>query len=415
MKIQQLSLFLENKPGQLSAPCQAAGRGGHQHPDALAGRHAAVRHPAADRPRLGEGQGRAGGGRLRGQRHRGAWPSRCADRPGGLAEVLEVLEQASINIEYMYAFTFRRGNKAVLVFRFDDPDARRSRLLQAEGHATCSGAWNFTSRRRRALRCPRRAAKSGGEIRDASSRMKRRSPSRTASGSRRDAAPRRAAAAAGRAPARLRRARGARAVLPGRASPQRASRRTRIRSPRRPAPPAVHDQGRPARPLPARLPGRAARAGRALSTAPPARRASRPSSPTRAEDLETWADLCARFLVAGGLRPEHTVQVAFGYGLFTGGFGLHYGIERVGAAVVPAGRRQHRAGRSCSCRTCDAEVLICTPSYALHIAEVAARAGHRPRDALPLRTATSAASRGPRTCARASRTTSASWRSTTTA
>ena len=44
------------------------------------------------------------------------------------------------------------------------------------------------------------------------------------------------------------------------------------------------------------------------------------------KDLQTWSELCARFLVAGGLSPGHVVQVAFGYGLFTGGFGLHYGI-----------------------------------------------------------------------------------------
>jgi phenylacetate-CoA ligase len=53
------------------------------------------------------------------------------------------------------------------------------------------------------------------------------------------------------------------------------------------------------------------------------------------DDLNTWAGLCARFLVAGGLRSHHIVHVAFGYGLFTGGFGLHYGIEKTGAAVVP--------------------------------------------------------------------------------
>ncbi|MFY3743705.1 phenylacetate--CoA ligase family protein [Anaeromyxobacter sp. Red801] len=100
-------------------------------------------------------------------------------------------------------------------------------------------------------------------------------------------------------------------------------------------------------------------------------------------DLETWSGLVARFLVAGGLRPEHTVHVAFGYGLFTGGFGLHYGIERVGAAVVPSGGgntpRQVRL-------ICDlsAEVLICTPSYALHVGEVARAEGLRPGD-LPLR------------------------------
>ncbi|HSN92583.1 MAG TPA: phenylacetate--CoA ligase [Anaeromyxobacteraceae bacterium] len=91
-------------------------------------------------------------------------------------------------------------------------------------------------------------------------------------------------------------------------------------------------------------------------------------------DLETWAGLCARFLVAGGLRPEHTVHVAFGYGLFTGGFGLHYGIERVGAAVVPAaGGNTPR--QVALLRDLDPEVLVCTPSYALHIAEVARAEG----------------------------------------
>jgi phenylacetate-CoA ligase len=52
-------------------------------------------------------------------------------------------------------------------------------------------------------------------------------------------------------------------------------------------------------------------------------------------DMRVWSGLCARFLVAGGLRPDHLVHVAFGYGLFTGGFGLHQGIERVGAGIVP--------------------------------------------------------------------------------
>ena len=86
-------------------------------------------------------------------------------------------------------------------------------------------------------------------------------------------------------------------------------------------------------------------------------------------DLRTWSELCARFLVAGGLRPEHTVQVAFGYGLFTGGFGLHYGIERVGAAVVPAAAG-NTPRQIMLMRDLGTEVLICTPSYALNIAEV---------------------------------------------
>lgn len=100
-------------------------------------------------------------------------------------------------------------------------------------------------------------------------------------------------------------------------------------------------------------------------------------------DLQTWADLCARFLVAGGLRPQYTAHVAFGYGLFTGGFGLHGGIERVGAAVVPAasGNTQRQIGLI---QDLQSEVLICTPSYALTLAEGARELGLDPR-ALPLR------------------------------
>jgi len=100
-------------------------------------------------------------------------------------------------------------------------------------------------------------------------------------------------------------------------------------------------------------------------------------------DLETWSGLCARFLTSGGLRPEHLVHIAFGYGLFTGGFGLHYGVERVGAAVVPAaGGNTPR--QVMLIRDLGAEVLVCTPSYALHIAEVARAEGYGPGK-LPLR------------------------------
>ncbi|MGI6087587.1 MAG: phenylacetate--CoA ligase family protein [Kiritimatiellia bacterium] len=97
-----------------------------------------------------------------------------------------------------------------------------------------------------------------------------------------------------------------------------------------------------------------------------------------AGDLDNWANLCARFLVAGGLRPEHLVHIAFGYGLFTGGFGLHYGVEKVGAAVLPvsAGNTQRQVMLLADLQ---AEVLICTPSYALNIAEVAAQEGIDPR------------------------------------
>ncbi|MGL4943209.1 MAG: phenylacetate--CoA ligase family protein [Thermoguttaceae bacterium] len=100
-------------------------------------------------------------------------------------------------------------------------------------------------------------------------------------------------------------------------------------------------------------------------------------------DLITWSELCARFLVSGGLRREHTVQIAFGYGLFTGGFGLHYGVERVGAAIVPAasGNTQRQVSLL---RDMAVDALVCTPSYALTIAEAIIAAGVD-LDTLPLK------------------------------
>jgi phenylacetate-CoA ligase len=96
------------------------------------------------------------------------------------------------------------------------------------------------------------------------------------------------------------------------------------------------------------------------------------------DDLERWSGLCARFLTAGGVLPEHLVHVAFGYGLFTGGFGLHQGIERLGAGIVPAaGGNTPR--QVMLLRDLRPEVLVCTPSYALHVAEVARTEGVDPR------------------------------------
>ncbi|MBN2310254.1 MAG: phenylacetate--CoA ligase [Candidatus Hydrogenedentes bacterium] len=100
------------------------------------------------------------------------------------------------------------------------------------------------------------------------------------------------------------------------------------------------------------------------------------------DDLALWSDLCARFLVSGGLRPEHTVHIAFGYGLFTGGFGLHYGVERVGATVVPVSSG-NTPRQIMLMQDLGAQVLVSTPSYALQIAEVARAQGLDPRE-LPL-------------------------------
>lgn len=96
--------------------------------------------------------------------------------------------------------------------------------------------------------------------------------------------------------------------------------------------------------------------------------------PYTKNDLITWADLCARFLVAGGLQKEHVVQVSFGYGLFTGGFGLHYGIERVGASIIPAASG-NTPRQLMLLQDLEIDVLIATPSYALNLGESAAAQG----------------------------------------
>ncbi|MGC9053230.1 MAG: phenylacetate--CoA ligase family protein [Candidatus Hydrogenedens sp.] len=97
------------------------------------------------------------------------------------------------------------------------------------------------------------------------------------------------------------------------------------------------------------------------------------------KDIETWANLCARFLVAGGLRKEHFVQISFGYGLFTGGFGLHYGAEKVGATIIPAASG-NTARQILLIQDLKPDVLICTPSYALNIAEHAKQTGIDPKN-----------------------------------
>ncbi len=85
-------------------------------------------------------------------------------------------------------------------------------------------------------------------------------------------------------------------------------------------------------------------------------------------DLAMWADCCARAIAAAGGGPGTVVHVAYGYGLFTGGLGLHYGAERLGCTVVPAsGGNTPRQAQLLE--DLDAEILCCTPSYALAIAD----------------------------------------------
>ena len=94
---------------------------------------------------------------------------------------------------------------------------------------------------------------------------------------------------------------------------------------------------------------------------------------TRA-DLDNWSDCIARLLVMAGATEEDIFHVAFGYGLFTGGFGLHYGIEKLGAAVVPvsSGNTERQLMLM---KDFGATALVATPSYAMYLAETAKREG----------------------------------------
>ena len=93
-----------------------------------------------------------------------------------------------------------------------------------------------------------------------------------------------------------------------------------------------------------------------------------------ANDIALWADLAARSLSIAGVDRRDIIHVAYGYGLFTGGLGLHYGGERLGAMVVPAStanmRRQIELAQDFG-----ATVLCCTPSYSLFMGEMAAELG----------------------------------------
>ncbi|HEY2258762.1 MAG TPA: phenylacetate--CoA ligase [Solirubrobacteraceae bacterium] len=99
-------------------------------------------------------------------------------------------------------------------------------------------------------------------------------------------------------------------------------------------------------------------------------------------DLDNWTEVMARSMTMAGVRPAMTIHNANGYGLFTGGFGFHQGGERIGANVVPvSGGRTAR--QAMLLRDLGSEVLVCTPSYALVIAQALADAGIDPAS-LPL-------------------------------
>ncbi|HZD37415.1 MAG TPA: phenylacetate--CoA ligase, partial [Actinomycetes bacterium] len=94
-------------------------------------------------------------------------------------------------------------------------------------------------------------------------------------------------------------------------------------------------------------------------------------------DLALWAEVCARSLGCAGAIPGTVVQVAYGYGLFTGGLGLHGGAELMGCTVVPTSSGQS-ARQVLLLRDLGAEVLCCTPSYAARLGEVLVEEGIDP-------------------------------------
>ncbi|MBU5637088.1 phenylacetate--CoA ligase [Geomonas sp. Red69] len=96
-------------------------------------------------------------------------------------------------------------------------------------------------------------------------------------------------------------------------------------------------------------------------------------------DLKVWSGLVARFMTAAGVNSDDVVQIAFGYGLFTGAFGLHYGSEMIGASVIPmgAGNTEKQIMIMQDYRT---TALVSTPSYAVTIAERMEKMGIDPKN-----------------------------------
>lgn len=97
-------------------------------------------------------------------------------------------------------------------------------------------------------------------------------------------------------------------------------------------------------------------------------------------DVRRWADLVARQLVAAGLSDQDVVQVAFDYGLFTGGLGFHYGAERIGAAVIPTSSGGRLADQLHIMKDYKTTALVTTPSHAAALAHLLPELGIHPEE-----------------------------------
>jgi len=102
------------------------------------------------------------------------------------------------------------------------------------------------------------------------------------------------------------------------------------------------------------------------------------------DDIEMWSDSLARALTSIGLGRGDVIQIGYGYGLFTGGLGLHYGAEKIGATVLPTGTGNTER-QIMLMQDLGSTAIACTPSYFMHIAEVAEKMGVSIRDDTNLR------------------------------
>ena len=113
-------------------------------------------------------------------------------------------------------------------------------------------------------------------------------------------------------------------------------------------------------------------------------------------DIELWSECTARALVAAGTERNDYIHVSYGYGLFTGGLGLHYAGELIGATVIPASAG-NTARQIQILRDFGSSILCCTPSYALYIADTLRDQGIAPEE-LNLKAGIFEPNRGPTTC-----------------
>ena len=104
------------------------------------------------------------------------------------------------------------------------------------------------------------------------------------------------------------------------------------------------------------------------------------------EDLKVWTECVTRIACAGGASPSDVAQICFGYGMFTGALGLHYGLEKMGCAIVPSSTGNSEK-QLMFMKDFGTTLLVATPSYALRLAEVAREMGINPAKDLSVKIA----------------------------